>query len=344
LASVSFGAALAFGGCGSSGDGGGGSGDDASPGSSGGGSGGSGGSSSAACPIPADVSGWLPPEYRHAKTGQSCTAAQIAAYANACAAGGVTSGPCTDWRAAAANLDCVSCLESSAAQDTWGPVVRFGGVVSGNAAGCIELTDPANTACPSATQAWLLCEHQACDPVCPVTDAASFDLWRSCAQTANGDQSLCGTYAAGAVCAQIDSGPSAVCDLWSYASLADFVRAVAPVFCLAPYSDAGSDASGGGMDAAPPLDSGGGDSPATADATPDAPAPGDATAEASVDAGTDATVDAGADAQVDSAVDAIVEAALDVVSAEAGAETGPDSAADATSEAAADAPADTRGE
>jgi hypothetical protein len=148
-------------------------------------------------------------------------------------------------------FDCILTPESAA---TYGPIIDHGGFVTGNVAGCIELSGTADTGagdlpCAEAVQARTGCELAACQANCPVHDAASLASYDTCADQA--DKGGCQSYLAAASCEDgvADAGgPATDCLLQDFKS---FYDAVVPRFCgkAAPAGgDAGAD-SGGPLDA-----------------------------------------------------------------------------------------------
>jgi hypothetical protein len=201
-------------------------------------------SSAPACPTPVDEMNFMPPAYKHAKTVLgACSASDIAGYDAACLNSSTASQTnCTNFKNA--HGTCFSCLESKSSDSTWGPLVSWNGVVSANVAGCIELKNPSDTACPQTIESSDECTHAACDSVCPVTNATSFASWQMCAQTA--DAQACGKYATPAQSCYMgdDAAATAVCNLQQYASFDDIFNALAPIFCGG--GDAGTTPTDGG--------------------------------------------------------------------------------------------------
>ena len=117
---------------------------------------------------------------------------------------------------------------------TWGPLVNYGdasgnGTVSVNVAGCVELLDPSKLGHrATSVQQADVCQHQACDPVCPVTDETSFANWQACINAAS--QTSCLSYLMSAACVNSeDAGPAATCvDGPDFES--EFIN-IATVFC-----------------------------------------------------------------------------------------------------------------
>jgi hypothetical protein len=204
-------------------------------------------SSASACPTPVDETNFTPPAYKHAKTALgACSASDISGFDTACLSSTATSTTCQTYQTAHAT--CASCLTSKSTDSTWGPLVVWNGVQSLNVAGCIELTNPSDTACPQVLESSDECTHAACDSVCPITDQTTFTAWQTCAQTA--DAQACGKYATPAnnCYGGDDAAATNVCNLSNYNNSfeAAFV-AVAQVFC------------GGGDAGTTPSDSGAAD-------------------------------------------------------------------------------------
>jgi hypothetical protein len=210
--------------------------DTGGPGDDGGGDDGGGG-----CPTPADVSGFTPPAYKHAKqSAGACTSAFIDAFYNDCLAANATTQTCAVWGTGAdqAHKTCEACLVTASNAAQYGALVEYKGLVSANVAGCMEIEQGKPT-CAMAYQANDLCQHAACDSVCAVTDNASFQLWQQCAQAA--EAGGCKTLATGAACADAaaEAGPAAAC--FAGQTFQDLYTAVGNIFCGGV-----SDAGGGG--------------------------------------------------------------------------------------------------
>jgi hypothetical protein len=157
--------------------------------------------------------------------------------------------------------DCASCILTPDTADHYGPLIQHGGFVTGNVAGCLELTDPGALSCAKSVQALDECELASCEANCPVTDATSFGNYSNCAMQASGNG--CGAFQTAAeTCTEplADAGPESICLINDFAT---FYDSVVPLFCgppPPPNVDAGGvDASvpeaGSGDDAAyPPPD------------------------------------------------------------------------------------------
>jgi hypothetical protein len=191
------------------------------------------------CPTPASVAYWKPPSYVPARQQPgACADADFSAYDAACINAGTSStSSCSAFKAA--HTSCVACLESNLTDSSWGPLVTGNGITSANVAGCIELTDSATTAattCETALEALLQCHHFACDPQCPVTDAASEAQWRACVKAANGcgSQPFC--------LKQLDASAVTPCLQNVGNDEAEFLS-IAPFFCGGG-ADAGAGADG----------------------------------------------------------------------------------------------------
>jgi hypothetical protein len=188
--------------------------------------------SSGTCPAPADVSAWVPPALKPVKTSPgACSAQDISDFDAAClnANGSVTA--CTAFTTA--HPACRMCLVSTSTDASWGPVVQYSGIESLNVAGCLSLVDAANAACARSVQNLTLCVHAACDPACPVTDNASYMLWRTCSTAAQAN--ACSTYRQAATCSTMASGRAACAG----ASFEAEFLAIAPLFCGNPEAGAG---------------------------------------------------------------------------------------------------------
>jgi hypothetical protein len=206
--------------------------------------------SGAICPMPADVSRWAPPEYRHAKhQPTACTAQEIVAMDTACLASGSSKSACTAYMTA--NATCYACLVSQATDATWGPVYLENNIYQANIGGCIELTDPTNTSCAQAQETAAQCEHAACDTQCPVSSSASFSAYQQC--TAAADQEGCTQFiTAATTCLGAEDAAASVCNPPASTTFDAFFLAIAPLFCSGvgdggpgdggPAGDGGADA------------------------------------------------------------------------------------------------------
>lgn len=170
-----------------------------------------------ACPPSLDE--WVPPPYHHAQPPQAaCSTLMINDFYNSCLGASESSNACAqNWGAGedTAHSLCQACLITPTSATTWGPLVDYGsgngqGTVSVNVAGCVELLDPSHDSCATSVQQADECQHQACDPTCPVTDSTSFANWEACVGAAAAGP--CATYLASAACVNAeDAGPAATC-------------------------------------------------------------------------------------------------------------------------------------
>jgi hypothetical protein len=201
--------------------------------------------SGALCPMPAALSNWPTPEYRHAKhEPTACSLPAITAFDTACLGANSSMTACMTFMTA--NATCYACLVSQATDATWGPVYLANNIYQANLGGCIELTDPANVSCAQAQEYSELCEHAACDMQCPVTTSASFTAYQEC--TAAADQEACSQYTTAAVnCLGAEDAAGSICNPPS-SSFDAYFLAIAPLFC--------SGASDGGASEAGPADGG----------------------------------------------------------------------------------------
>jgi hypothetical protein len=144
---------------------------------------------------------------------------------------------CTQYKQAPSNAACAACILTPSVADTLGPILDFGTFVSGNVAGCIEVTAPGDLSCPKAVQALSDCEAAACEANCPVSDAASLEAREQCAQDA--DAAGCRSFfemASMCQAADADAGLAGAC---TNSGFKDFFDDVVPLFC----AQAGEDAS-----------------------------------------------------------------------------------------------------
>lgn len=139
---------------------------------------------------------------------------------------------------------CAACIVTPDTSAHYGPIVARQGFVTGNLAGCIELTDPVGLSCAKALQALDGCERAACAANCPVTSQASLDAYGECAGQAN--QGGCQSYEQAASCAdgEREGGTLAASVCFRGPSFKDFYDSVVPLFCgpppSAPHADAGA--------------------------------------------------------------------------------------------------------
>jgi hypothetical protein len=151
---------------------------------------------------------------------------------------------------------CASCILTPDTADHYGPLIQHGGFVTGNVAGCLELTDPGALSCAKSVQALSECELASCEANCPVTDINTFNSYMGCAM--NADVGGCTPYeSAAAACAYplTDAGPESACFVTDFTA---FYYGVVPLFCGPPPpqrvdaggSDASAPEAGYGDDAA----------------------------------------------------------------------------------------------
>jgi hypothetical protein len=158
-----------------------------------------------------------------------------------------------------ANATCADCIMTLDTDAAYGPLIRRGGFVQANVAGCIELTDSTALVCAKSVAALSECELAACEANCPVSDGPSFDAYTSCAQQS--DATGCKAYVGTPGCA--DAGGASAC---LGTSFEQFYFMAVPLFCAAGPDAAiglgGADAgasdstqsSGSGYDASAPVD------------------------------------------------------------------------------------------
>jgi len=194
-----------------------------------------------ACP-PANLDEWQAGAYHQAQPVQpsACTGLLINDYYNACLGSDASQESCDeDWGAGedAAHATCQSCILTPSSASLWGPLIDYGtgadggagGTVSVNVAGCVQILDPSQLPCAMSVEEADECQHAACDPGCPVSDAASFADWQACIQ-ASGAQDECGPYLQSASCVNgEDAGPAAACVTGQ--TFEDVFFSIASVFC-----------------------------------------------------------------------------------------------------------------
>jgi hypothetical protein len=147
---------------------------------------------------------------------------------------------------------CANCILTPDTADHYGPLIQHGGFVTGNVAGCIELTDPGALSCAKSVQALSECELASCEANCPVTDTNTLNSYMDCAM--NADVGGCTPYeSAASACAYplIDAGLESLC----FTDFATFYNSVVPLFCGPPPAQM---VDAGGSDAIP-LEAGFGD-------------------------------------------------------------------------------------
>jgi hypothetical protein len=193
-----------------------------------------------ACP-PANLDEWNAGNYHHAETPQpsACNALLMNDYYASCLGASSSADVCNQsWGAGedTAHATCQTCILTPSSSMAWGPLVDYGtggdggagGTVAINVAGCVELLDPSQLSCAMSVQLADECQHEACDPGCPVSDITSFDNWQACI-TASA-QGVCLSYLESAACVNAeDAGPAAACV--SGQTFQDEFFAVATLFC-----------------------------------------------------------------------------------------------------------------
>jgi hypothetical protein len=163
-----------------------------------------------ACP-PANLDEWNAGSYRHAEGVQpsACNALLLNDYYASCLGPTSTQDACNQsWGAGedAAHATCQTCILTPSSASLWGPLIDYGtggdggagGTVSVNVAGCVEILDPSQLTCAMSVQLADECQHAACDPGCPVSDAASFADWQACIDASA--QGVCLAYLQSASC------------------------------------------------------------------------------------------------------------------------------------------------
>jgi hypothetical protein len=121
------------------------------------------------CPMPGDVSSFMPPSYKPPITPVNvCTAQDVSDYFAKC-----FTPPYTGCQAfITAHMTCVNCLENDGKDATWGANVDIGPAANPNLAGCVALMG--DTPCATAIQEALWCENAACEERC-WTNSAMMD-------------------------------------------------------------------------------------------------------------------------------------------------------------------------
>lgn len=205
-------------------------------------------SSGGSCPTPADVSKFTPPAYEHAKhDATACTAQMLTDFDSECLnATTRNTATCSTWKTT--NATCYGCLVSVETDATWGPLVSHNGLLSINSAGCVELTDPADTTCAPADQAEEACLEAACDSTCPVTSAqTSYTNYTACINTAAAEG--CSTFvsAVSPACGSVTAAAQP-CLPANYSTFEPYFFAIAPYFCGGAPTDGGTEggSEGGG--------------------------------------------------------------------------------------------------
>jgi hypothetical protein len=184
---------------------------------------------------PGSVQTFQPSAYHPATAAWrgACTATlydPIRLFYDQCLGSGATPAGCSDF--AKHNAACVACILTPDTADHYGPLIDHGGFVTGNIAGCIELTLPGALSCAKSVQALSECELASCEANCPVTDTASLDSYNACASQA--DSAGCASYSMAASCADalVDAGTDAArCFAPDFRH---FYDAVVPLFCGTP--------------------------------------------------------------------------------------------------------------
>jgi len=193
-----------------------------------------------ACP-PASLDEWHADAYHHAQAVQpsACDSILLSDYYSSCLGPSSSQESCNlAWGAGedAAHATCQNCILTPASASVWGPLVDYttggdggaGGTVGVNVAGCVEILDPSQLSCAMSAQLAEACQHSACDPVCPVSDATSFGDWQACIGAAAAGE--CAGYLQAAACITAeDAGPAAACVTGK--SFQDEFFSIAAVFC-----------------------------------------------------------------------------------------------------------------
>jgi hypothetical protein len=184
---------------------------------------------------PGSVQTFQPGPYRPATAAWqgACVATSlgdpIQAFYDACLGNSATNDLCaafaTDYTA------CAACILTPDTADHYGPLINHGGFVTGNIAGCLELTDPGQLSCAKSVQALSQCELASCQANCPVADAPSLDAYNACA--AQADETGCMSFSTAASCADWlpDASGAAACLVSDFKQ---FYDAVVPLFCGSP--------------------------------------------------------------------------------------------------------------
>jgi hypothetical protein len=195
---------------------------------------------------PGSVQTFQPSAYRPATAaGQGACAPSsvydpIQGFYDKCLGSNATNSQCAEFTAD--NAACASCILTPDSADHYGPLIDHNGFVTGNVAGCIELTFPSALSCAKTVQALSECELASCEANCPVTDAVSLGSYNACISQA--DSSGCLTFAG-----QADSCSAPLADAGANAipcfapDFHTFYFGVVPLFCGSPQPlqlDAGS--------------------------------------------------------------------------------------------------------
>jgi hypothetical protein len=158
-----------------------------------------------------------------------------------CLGSGATPSTCADFQKN--NAACFACILTPASADHYGPLIDNGGFVTGNVAGCIELTDPGELTCAKSVQALSECELASCAANCPVSDAHSLNSYNGCA--AQADTGGCGQFEAATSCTDQLADGGTVATRCFASDFQHFYNAVVPLFCGLPPPTPSADASCG---------------------------------------------------------------------------------------------------
>ena len=178
----------------------------------------------------------------HAPRAKStaCTKVQIDSYRQCLddSAGTLNPPSCAEWTSSISSADqsCLSCLESSESDATYGPLVRLPTETLVNVAGCIALAEGKTdgSGCGGALSAEEECDRTQCLPVCPTVTPSELANEQACEKAA--DLGACATYEKPAECAgaieQSDAGAAGQSCFGLPSGSGDAVlEAVAMAFC-----------------------------------------------------------------------------------------------------------------
>jgi hypothetical protein len=134
----------------------------------------------------------------------ACTKTQIDSYRQCLDDSATVLDPpsCAEWTSlSAADQSCLSCLQSSESDATYGPLVLLPTEVLVNVPGCIALAEGKTdgSGCGGALSADQECDRAACLPTCPTATASEVTAESACEKAA--DQAVCATYEKPAECA-----------------------------------------------------------------------------------------------------------------------------------------------
>jgi hypothetical protein len=199
-----------------------------------------------ACPPMAPTKRAAPSSIKPFQPG-TCSPAQVSGYVKECLQS--DGNACKAYKAASA--DCATCVESAAADASWGPIVFYenGQYYDYNYGGCIAnvTNDFSATGCGAAQTRYLECRHAACVHCLPTGFPIDYAPFYACQATSATDK-LCAaevTDVGTACAAYFATKPTDACQAAGLPST-DYLRQLITGWCGGSASDAGGDGGDGG--------------------------------------------------------------------------------------------------